>query len=276
MNHDRLRQTGVTLAAIVCAVGTLVGTGVIGTPVAQTSGGSLSDNATLVAPAGPAFTIWSVIYAGLAAYTVWQWAPALTTSKRMRLTGWLAAASMVLNATWLLVTQQDWIWGSVIVILALLATLLEIVRRLHQQRPAGRVDLVITDGTFGLYLGWVSVATVANIAAALTDSGVAVARTMEVLAAAAAVVVITLVGIVLARSFGGRWSVAAAIAWGFAWVAFGRLNEAPESATTAAVAILGALVVLAATAGFHRGANAAADDFVAPVNRLLRFLVARH
>ena len=122
MSRDRLRQITVTLAAIFCAVGTLVGTGVIGTPVAQTSGGSLSDNATLVAPAGPAFSIWSVIYAGLAAYTVWQWAPALTTSKRMRLTGWLAAASMVLNAMWLLVTQQGWIWPSVVVILALLAS----------------------------------------------------------------------------------------------------------------------------------------------------------
>lgn len=264
MNHDRLRQATVTLAAIFCAVGTLVGTGVIGAPVAQTSGGSLSDNATLVAPAGPAFSIWSVIYAGLAAYTVWQWAPSLTTSTRMRRIGWLAAVSMVLNATWLLVTQQDWIWGSVIVILALLGTLLEIVRRMHQQQQAGRVDLVITDGTFGLYLGWVSVATVANIAAALTDSGVAVARTMDVLAAAAAVAVVSLAGIVIARSFGGRWSVAAAIAWGFAWVAFGRLNEAPESATTAAVAIVGALVVLASTARFHRGANAAADDFVRP------------
>ncbi len=264
MNHDRLRQATVTLAAIFCAIGTLVGTGVIGTPVAQTSGGSLSDNATLVAPAGPAFSIWSVIYAGLAAYTVWQWTPALTTSTRMRRIGWLAAVSMVLNATWLLVTQQDWIWGSVVVILALLATLLEIVRRMHQQRPAGRVDLVITDGTFGLYLGWVSVATAANIAAALTDREVTVARAVEVLAAAAAVVVITLAGIVLARSFGGRWAVAAAIAWGFAWVAFGRLNEAPKSATTAAVAIVGALVVLAATARFHRGTDAAADDFVRP------------
>ena len=264
MNHDRLRQVTVTLAAVVCAVGTLVGTGVIGTPVAQTSGGSLSDNATLVAPAGPAFSIWSVIYAGLAAYTVWQWAPALTTSTRMRRIGWLAAVSMVLNATWLLVTQQDWIWGSVIVILALLATLLEIVRRMHQQPQASRVDLVITDGTFGLYLGWVSVATVANIAAALTDSGVSAADTVEVLAAAAAVVVVTLAGIGLARSFGGRWSVAAAMAWGFAWVAFGRLNEAPESAATAAVAIVGAVVVLAATARFHRRGNAAVDDFVRP------------
>ena len=265
MNNDRLRQACVTLAAIACAVGTLVGTGVIGTPVAQTSGGSLSDNATLVAPAGPAFTIWSVIYAGLAAYTVWQWAPAMTTSARMRRTGWLAAISMVLNATWLLVTQQDWIWASVVVILALLVTLLEIVRRLHQQRqPAGRVDQVITDGTFGLYLGWVSVATAANIAAALTDSGVSVADTVEVLAAAAAVVVVTLAGIGFARSFGGRWAVAAAIAWGFAWVAFGRLSEAPKSVITAVVAIGGALVVLAATARFHKSAPVGSGDFVGP------------
>ncbi len=264
MNHDRLRQTTVTLAAILCAVGTLVGTGVIGTPVEQQSGGSLSDNATLVAPAGPAFSIWSVIYAGLAAYTIWQWAPALTASPRMRRIGWLAALSMVLNASWLLVTQQDWIWASVVVILALLATLLEIVRRLHLERPVSRADLIVTDGTFGLYLGWVSVATVANIAAALTDSDVTVGRTAEVLAAAAAVVAVTVAGIVLARSFGGRWAVTAAIAWGFAWVAFGRLNESPESATTAVVAIVGALVMLAATARFHRAANVAADDFVGP------------
>jgi hypothetical protein len=182
----------------------------------------------------------------------------------MRRIGWLAALSMVLNASWLLVTQQDWIWASVVVILALLATLLEIVRRLHLERPVSRADLIVTDGTFGLYLGWVSVATVANIAAALTDSDVTVGRTAEVVAAAAAVVAVTVAGIVLARSFGGRWAVTAAIAWGFAWVAFGRLSEPPESATTAVVAIVGALVVLAATARFHRGSNVAADDFVGP------------
>jgi hypothetical protein len=264
MNRDRSRQCTVTLAAIVCAVGTLVGTGVIGTPVAQTSSGSLSDNATLVAPAGPAFTIWSVIYAGLAAYTVWQWAPSVTSSTRMRRTGWLAAMSMVLNASWLLVVQQDWIWASVAVILALLATLLDIVRRLQQNRPIGRFDVVVTDGTFGLYLGWVSVATVANVAAALTDSGVTVAPAVEVLFAVGVVVAVTVAGVVLARSFGGRWAVAAAMAWGFGWVAFGRLSGATESVPTAVAAIAGALVILAAAALFHRSRPPAADDFVGP------------
>ena len=264
MSRDRIRQCSVTLAAIYCAVGTLVGTGVIGTPVAQTSGGALSDNATLLAPAGPAFSIWSVIYAGLAAYTVWQWAPSLTSSTRMRRTGWPAAMSMVLNASWLLVTQQGWIWASVAVILALLATLLVLVRRLDQHQPPSRVDVVVADGTFGLYLGWVSVATVANVAAALTDSGVTVAQTVQELSAVAVIVAVVVAGIILARTWGGRWTVAAAIAWGLGWVAFGRLSEAPESVATAVAAIAGALVVLAAAARFHRSRPVAADDFVGP------------
>ena len=51
---DRLRQVGVTAAEIVCVVGTLVGTGVLGTPVESSSGGALSADATRLAPAGPA------------------------------------------------------------------------------------------------------------------------------------------------------------------------------------------------------------------------------
>ena len=58
--------------------------------------------------------------------------------------------------------------------------------------------------------------------------------------------------------------MAAAIAWGLGWIAFGRLKESPESVATAVVAVLGALVVLAAAARFHRASNAVADDFVGP------------
>ena len=62
---DRGRQVGVTIAEVFCIVGTLVGVGVIGTRVAESSGGALSADATLLAPLGPAFSIWSVVYAGL-------------------------------------------------------------------------------------------------------------------------------------------------------------------------------------------------------------------
>ena len=156
-----------------CIVGTLVGVGVIGTRVAESSGGALSADATLLAPLGPAFSIWSVVYAGLAAYTLWQWLPASSTDPRARSTGWLAAASMVLNAGWLLVTQQGWLWASVVVILALVAVLGVLVQRLADLGPApSLVQRVVVDGTFGLYLGWVAVATCANITATLVAEGV--------------------------------------------------------------------------------------------------------
>ncbi|HEU5242259.1 MAG TPA: hypothetical protein VFU25_09605 [Ornithinibacter sp.] len=111
---DRLRQVGVTAAEVFCVLGTLVGVGVLGTRVAESSGGALAADATLLAPAGPAFAIWTPIYLGLAGFTVYQWLPTQAAEPRHRAIGWLAAASMVLNAAWLLVTQQDWIWLSVL------------------------------------------------------------------------------------------------------------------------------------------------------------------
>ena len=220
----------------------------IGTPVSETSGGALSADATLLAPAGPAFTIWSVVYAGLLAYTVWQWLPGRADDPRLRATGWLAASSMVLNAGWLLVTQQGWVWVSVLVILALLATLVEIIRRLTTLPATGRAEIVVVDGTFGLYLGWVAVATCANIAAALADSDV----TLPSWAAVAILVAVTLASVELARRYSGRWTVAAASAWGLGWIAVGRLSDEPASTLIGITAILAAVVVLAAAVVLHR------------------------
>ena len=129
---DRLRQVAVTVAELFCVLGTLVGVGAIGTRVAESAGGALAADATLIAPAGPAFAIWTPIYLGLAGFTVFQWLPTQTAEPRHRAVGWLAAASMVLNAAWLLVTQQDWIWVSVVVMAALVATLGLLVRRLEE------------------------------------------------------------------------------------------------------------------------------------------------
>jgi hypothetical protein len=256
VRRDRVRQAAVTAAEVFCVVGTLVGVGVLGTRVAESSGGALAADATLIAPAGPAFSIWSVIYAGLAAYTVWQWLPGAATSARTRTTGWLAAATMVLNATWLLVTQQGWIWVSVGVIVALLLALGVLLQRLTRHPASGVVERVVVDGTFGLYLGWVTVATCANITAALADSGVDPGPTLAALAAVAVLAIAAGVGVVLARRLGGRWSVAVALAWGLAWIVVGRLTDQPESVATAVAAGVAAVVVIAATARQHTAATA--------------------
>ena len=252
---DRLRQVAVTVAEVFCVVGTLVGVGVIGTRVEESSGGALAADATLIAPAGPAFSIWTPIYLGLLGYTVWQWLPTQAAEPRHRAIGWLVAASMVLNAAWLLVTQQSWIWVSVLVMAGLVVTLGLLVQRLQQHPTYGHGETVLFDGTFGLYLGWVAVAACANVTAALVSSGVDPGGWAAELAAVVVLAVAAGVGVLLARRLGGRWAVAAAMAWGLVWIAVGRLTDEPRSAVVGLAAVIAAVVVLAAAAREHRTAD---------------------
>ncbi len=243
---DRLRQVGVTLAEVFCVVGTLVGVGVIGTRVEESSGGALAADATLVAPAGPAFSIWTPIYLGLLGYTVWQWLPQQAVEPRHRAIGWLVAVSMVLNAGWLLVTQQGWLWASVLVIVTLALTLGLLVRRLQEHPSYGHAESVLVDGTFGLYLGWVSVATVANITTTLIESGVDPEGLVAEVLAVVVLAVAAGLGVLFAVRLGGRWAVAVAMAWGLGWIAVGRLADEPASTLVGVAALVAAVVVLAA------------------------------
>ncbi|WP_245603613.1 TspO/MBR family protein [Intrasporangium oryzae] len=248
---DQARRTAVVAAEVFCVVGTLVGVGVLGTRVEESSGGALAADATLIAPAGPAFSIWTPIYLGLLGYTIWQALPSNATRERTRATGWLAAASMVLNAVWLLVTQQGWIWLSVVVIALLAAVLGTLVSRLTRERASGAWERVLVDVTFGTYLGWVSVATAANVTAALVQSGVDLGSVLNQVAAVLVVAVAALIGVFLASGLGGRWSVAGAMAWGLGWIAVGRFTDEPRSVVTGIAAAAAAVAVLAAAARFR-------------------------
>ncbi len=254
--EDRRRQVAVTVSEVLCLLGTMLGVGVFGgTSVADAAGGTLSASATLVAPATTAFSIWTPIYLGLAAYTVWQWLPGQSTDPRHRRVGWLVAGSMLLNALWLLVAVQvGSVWGALVVIAALLAVLVEIVRRLHERPSSSALEAIVVDGTFGLYLGWVSVATLANLAGALGEAGLNLGVAVALLVAA------TAANLLLARRFGGRYAVALAAAWGLAWVSLGRsqTDPGPRSTPVALLAAVAAIVVLVAAIREHRSASVTA------------------
>jgi hypothetical protein len=257
--RDILRAAVVTVSEVACLFGSLVGAGVLGgPPVAQAAGGALSADATLIAPAGPAFGIWSVIYLGLAIYTVWQWLPGQLHAPLHRRIGWLVAASMLLNAAWLLVVRAGWLAASVVVIVVLVLVLGLLIGRRARTRAGGVLDAVIVDGTFGLYVGWVSVATCANITAALVAGGV----TPEPgLAGAAAVLVLLValgIGLLLIARSNGNPAIPAAMAWGISWIAVGRLTGEPASTITAVAAIVvAAVLVVAGVLGFVRARRAA-------------------
>ncbi|MEG3614497.1 MULTISPECIES: tryptophan-rich sensory protein [Isoptericola] len=238
--RDRVRQVVVAVGALLAILGAAVGSGAFGgQPIQDAAGGALSAEATVVAPDNPAFSIWSVIYTGLVLFAVVQALPGRGADARLRSVSWWILASMLLNAAWIGVVQAGWLWASVAVIAVLVAVLSLVLVRLVRT-PAPRVlDAVVTDVTVGLYLGWVSVATLANTTAALTaadvgELGLGASGWGAVLAAVAAVLALA-----MARYGAARPAVVVpvglAMGWGLAWIAVGR-TEGPLTDSVVAVA----------------------------------------
>ncbi|WP_415976214.1 tryptophan-rich sensory protein [Rhodococcus sp. 077-4] len=249
-------KIAVVVSAVSAVVVSFLGSGAwIGTPIAEAAGGALSATSTLVAPAGPAFSIWSVIYTGLIAYAVWQFLPN-RTARHDALRGPIVA-SMLLNPAWILAIQIGQVWLSVVVIVALLVVLARVFVLMQQHRPEGVADAVITDGTMGIYLGWVCVATIANISAWLVSLGFTGGATVW---AIVVLVVAAAVGVFLARYSGGAIAPMLAIVWGLGWLAQGRFSGAVVDTTVGWTAVLSAAVVAVATVGIRVGGRTMAGN----------------
>ncbi len=247
-SRDLARQITVAVSAVIAIVGSFIGSGAAGgTPIQDAAGGALAADATPIAPGGGAFGIWSIIYLGLVAYAVWQFLPAQRSADRHRRLGYPIAASLILNAAWILSIQFDQLWLSVPVIALLLAVLVWAFRLAVGTQPRSVVDTVITDGTVGLYLGWVSIATAANVTAFLVAAGF---EGFGVDADAWAVVILAVAGLIgVAVALGGRGRIAPTLSlcWGLAWVAIARLSGDLLSAPAAVTAISAVVVVVAVT-----------------------------
>jgi len=249
---DVLRQIVVISTAVFAVIASFVGSGAAGgTPIQDAAGGALAADATLIAPAAPAFSVWSVIYLGLLAYAVWQALPRQAAAERHRRLGYWIAASLVLNGLWILSIQFDLLGLSVPIIVVLLAVLIQTFRQAVQYPPAGALDAALTDVPIGLYLGWVCVATAANITAWLVAMGFTGFGLPPEVWSVAVIVVAIVAGMLLALVSRGRISPALTLAWGLVWVGVGRLAGEPASAWTGGIALTGAAIVLAFTVGLR-------------------------
>ncbi len=249
---DLARQIAVISALGFTLVAVLVGVGGLGgTEVEDSQGGQLSAQGSYLAPAGPAFSIWSVIYLGLIGYAVWQALPAQRSSLRQRAVGWWIALTIVLNGLWLVAAQLLTIeWTVIVIVLLLIALCLTFRLSVITRTPrAGFWDALFIDGVTGLHLGWVTLATVANIAAWLTGivpeswADAATAWGVGVL------VVVAVIGLGIAWASGWRVAPGLALAWGLSWLAVGRLAGEPQNTPIGITAIVVAAIVLLVPVG---------------------------
>jgi hypothetical protein len=244
--QDIARQAATIAAATFMLIAAAIGSGTFGgTPVNELQDGALSAEGSYLAPAGPAFSIWSVIYVGLIAYTVWQALPAQRANTRQRATGWWIALSMVLNGLWLVTAQYWTLIATVITIALLLVVLARVIVLLGREKPSGWAERIVVDGTNGLHFGWVTIATVANTSAWLTQTAPDSWADQAEVWAVAVLVVVLVIG-VAAAWVTGRIAPALATAWGLTWLAIGRFTGEPESTLVGVVAIVVAVVLVVA------------------------------
>jgi benzodiazapine receptor len=131
--------------------------------------GAISDRlAAYFVPAGYVFSIWGVIYLGWIAFVIYQFLPSQKASPRLRRLGYVFALSCLFNATWLFCWHYLQFGLSVLVMLILLSLLIASYLRLDVGRAGvGALERWCVDVPFSLYLGWITVATVANISGLL-------------------------------------------------------------------------------------------------------------
>jgi len=253
VGSDLARQIVVISAVVFMIIAAMVGTGLFGgTNVRDLQGGALDADATMLAPGRPAFSIWTVVYVLTVAYAVWQALPGQRARERQRYAGWWIAATAVLNGCWLLVSQFLDLVGTVIAIVVLLAVLGGTLRVLVVRPPEGWADRILMDGAVGIHLGWVTLATVANITAWLAAE-VAPPMDERTQAVWAVIVLIVVAAVGVAIALGTRTerarprlAPALAMAWGLVWIGIQRLTGEPHSVAVAVTAFIVAGVVLAA------------------------------
>lgn len=134
-------------------------------PINGLNTGAISDSFhVLFVPAGYVFAIWGLIYIGLIAYAVYQALPAQKENPRLQAISLWVILGGLANCAWIFLWHYELFIGTLGAMLILLATLIATYLRL------GSGLTKVTPGEtwavripFSIYLGWITVATVANV-----------------------------------------------------------------------------------------------------------------
>jgi hypothetical protein len=136
--------------------------------------GSISDDIpALFTPAGYVFSIWGLIYLGLGGFVIYGLGRKQRDNALIdRIGSWFFLSS-VFNILWLVAWMFQIFWLSEVFMALLLISLLAAYLRMNAKLPElPRKDFWLIAAPFSLYLGWVSVATVANTSALFVTEGI--------------------------------------------------------------------------------------------------------
>lgn len=144
-------------------------------PINNKTTGALSDQyPNLFVPAGLTFSIWGLIYLLLAIFVVYGIVKAFKSDNNgsfIDRIGIFFFLTCIFNAGWIFAWHYQIVPLSMLLMLLLLACLIAIYLRLSiGKSKATNQEKYIIHLPFSVYLGWITVATIANATALLVDA----------------------------------------------------------------------------------------------------------
>lgn len=237
--QDKLQQFLVIVATVgMIILNWLAATGVYG---GIETGAISGKYPTHITPAGFAFAIWSLIYLGMIAFSIYQALP--SNAAKFRDLRRIYILSCVANGAWLYVWSQEMMIVSLFVIILLLTTIGTINVKL---RATGtNAEYWLAKVPFGLYFGWVTAATILNATITLVSLGVDFSETATNLTGAALILIAAALGAFV------RWKLKnyfypLAVAWALTAIA---VKQSGQTIIVSACAV-GVIVCLIAAISF--------------------------
>ncbi len=187
----------------------------------------------LFVPAGITFSIWGVIYLMLLVFCILQFRE--QNKAVINIIGWAFAVSCILNSLWILSWHYEKLPISLVIMIGLLASLIYINYQLKDSQ------FVFAKAAFGVYLGWICIATIANVSALLVGYNWGAWGIDEKVWT----IIIIIIGLAITASALYKLEnpfLGFAVIWAFAGIMLNRINDHTIIAYTA----IAAMIIMAA------------------------------
>jgi len=217
--------------------------------------GELSDKyPNLFTPAPLTFSIWGVIYLALLVFVVWQAWPIRNEQRAgqrnvaVSALGWDFVLLCAVNMGWLFCWHYEFVTASVVVMLFTLGLLIRMNSLIFTQLSHTMDNRNFLQIPFGLYLGWISVATVANITAWLVGrqwAGFGLSERLWTEIMMGVAVLLTVIVLFRWRNI----PYALAVVWALLGIAIKQQQEFGVSVSTITLTAYGGMLLLLLLAG---------------------------
>ncbi len=231
-------------------------------PIGGKYTGELSDNIpNLFVPAGITFTIWGVIYILTILFAIYLakdlFKKEKTTKQFLERISYFFILASLFNIIWIFLWHYEQILLSLLLMILLFISLLLIYLRLN----IGVANLSLKEKLFvhvpiSVYIGWITVATIANVTAVLVTiawDGFGISEQIWTMLVIIIAVIITILMIVKRKDYAYSF----VIIWALFGIFLKRIEDDPnygvqtQIANTAAIAIIVILISVAISAFIH-------------------------